>query len=92
MAFGGGGGFFSWVAPVFSIISSLAGGGIGGGSAPEVASPGAPPSTSDEDIQAAGDAERKRRAKASGLKQTINTSGLGLLGEPDVKKPTLLGE
>jgi hypothetical protein len=59
-------------------------------------SPAAPvvqaaPSTNSADVQAAADAERRRRALAAGQSSTILTGGSGVSGSAPVSKPVLLG-
>jgi hypothetical protein len=49
------------------------------------------PSTSSADVQAAADAERRRRALAAGQASTILTGGAGVSGSAPVSKPVLLG-
>ncbi|KRP78090.1 hypothetical protein [Pseudomonas lactis] len=54
-------------------------------------SPGAAPTTSSDSVQAAVEAERKRRLAQSGQNGTILTGSSGVLGGANTSQKTLLG-
>lgn len=56
-----------------------------------VASPSSAPTTSSDSVQAAVDAERRRRLAQSGQNGTILTGSTGLLGGANTSNKTLLG-
>jgi len=73
----------------------LAGGLLGDDQAAAPAAVEAPaaaaPSTSSDSVQAAVEAERKRRLAASGQGGTILTGATGVLGNANTSQKTLLG-
>ena len=73
----------------------LAGGLLGDDKAPSISLPEAPaaaaPTTSSDSVQAAVEAERKRRLAASGQGGTILTGATGVLGNANTSQKTLLG-
>ncbi len=86
---------FGAISGLVSIGSSL---GIFGGKekstpAPTVLAPAAPvPVQAEATTRQAQDKSRRRRASAVGRGGTILTSPLGLQGEEDVARPSLLGQ
>lgn len=88
-------GGFEAVAPVLSVVSSVArgfGGGDSGAPAPAAAPP--VPTRDDAEIRQKEREERLRRSKAKGLSSTILTRGLGDEDpqQQATKKKTLLGQ
>ena len=85
----------SVVGTLFSAASSL---GLFGGKkeksapAPTVLAEAPKPTPAEPAIRQAQDRSRRRRASAVGRGGTILTSPLGLQGEEDVARPSLLGQ
>ena len=86
------------ISAIFGAISALSG-FFGGGEkkstpAPTVLAPVAPikPVQTEPQIRQATDRSRRRRASAVGRKGTILTSPLGLEGDDNIARPSLLGQ
>ncbi len=91
------------VGPILGIISSVVGiassFGLFGGKeksapapAPTVSAEAPKPASAEPAIRQAQDRARRRRASAVGRGGTILTSPLGLSGDEDVARPSLLGQ
>jgi len=68
------------------------GGLFGGGDAPQVIEPPAPPTRSDAEVRQEAFLERQRRARAMGRAETIKTSPSGVTDEAATASKKLLGE